>query len=204
MNTRSLLLLLCLSMGAMAQAQGLRINGFGGYTFQERFEISGTYNGRGVLDDGAHFGGSLEFMPSDEMGIELLYQVQPTTGGIEAFPFAFGPYEVNVNYIMLGGLRYAPLSDQVSGFGGLNLGVGFLTGEADASRFTVGGKLGLFIKATESVGLKLGAQFFSPVQGIGAGLSFGTGGSGVSVGSYSTILQFGFTGGLSFTLPSGS
>lgn len=202
MSVRSLILLLALASSLGAQAQTLRINGFAGYTFRERFDISGSFNARGVVQDAAHFGGGLEFMPTEDYGIEVFYQIQPTAGSIEAFPVAFGPYDINVNYIMLGGLRYQPFGDRVSGYGGLCVGAAFLTGDADASRLALGGRLGLLISGASGVGIKLGAQLFSPIQGVGAGLTFGTGGSGVSVSTYSSIVQFGFTGGLCFTLPS--
>lgn len=201
MSVRNFFLLLSLSFSLFAGAQTLRINGFSGYTFRERFNISGTFNADAVVQDAAHFGGGLEFMPNENYGIEIFYQVQPTTGTVEAFPVAFGPYDINVNYIMLGGLRYQPFGDRVSGYGGLCLGAGFLTGEADASRFAIGGRMGVLISGDSGIGLKLGAQLFSPIQGVGAGLSFGTGGSGVSVSTYSSIVQFGFTGGICFTLP---
>jgi len=202
MSARSLLLLLTLAFCLGAQAQTLRINGFGGYTFRERFDISGTFNSRGVVESAAHYGGGLEFMPNEDYGVEVFYQIQPTSGSIEAFPLAFGPYDINVNYIMLGGLRYQPFGDRVSGYGGLCAGAAFLTGDGDASRVAIGGRLGLLISGASGVGIKLGAQLFSPIQGVGAGLSFGTGGSGVSVSTYSSIVQFGFTGALCFTLPS--
>jgi hypothetical protein len=57
----------------------------------------------------------------------------------------------------------------------------------------------LLAKFSEALGLKIGAQLMSPVQGAGAGLFFGTGGARVGISTFSTVFQFGFTGGLRFS-----
>ncbi|MEZ4738293.1 MAG: hypothetical protein R2818_02810 [Flavobacteriales bacterium] len=81
---RSLLLMsaaACLLSTASAQ---VKLNGFGGYTFQDRFNLSGAYNGfsysEGVLGEGAHFGGSIEFELRPHKSIELLYRPNPEKG----------------------------------------------------------------------------------------------------------------------------
>lgn len=189
-------------------AQNIRINGFGGYTFQDRFPMGGSYGGysynEGRIADGAHYGGSIEFELRKNTCLELLYQNQPTEGYISGGLFEYGPYDITANYIMLGGLGYKPFSEMVSGYGGINIGAAFLSGDANVTKFAVGGKLGLLINVTPVVGIKLGAQLLSPIQGVGGGFYFGTGGASAGVSTYSTIYQFGFTGGLCFTLPRGS
>ncbi|MBL7965131.1 MAG: hypothetical protein JNM31_14955 [Flavobacteriales bacterium] len=191
-----------------AEAQNVRLNAYGGYTFQDRFPMGGTYNGfnysEGRLEDGAHYGASIEFDIRPRKALEISYQNQMTNAYLSGtFPVEKGPYNVSLNYIMLGGVGYAPFSQKVSGFGGLMLGCAYMTGSSSATKFAWGGRLGLKIDFSERVGLKLGAQLLSPVQGAGGGLYFGTGGAGAGVSTYSTIYQFGFTGGLVFTLPRG-
>jgi hypothetical protein len=191
-------------------AQNVRVNLFSGYTFQDKFPVGGTYYGytysEGVIEEGAHFGGSIEFEARRNKAIELLYQNQPTTAYYKGSSglLETNKYDVSVNYIMLGGLHYAPFSPLVHGYGGFNIGAGFLTGDATATKFAWGGKLGLLLNASEKVGIKLGAQLLSPVQGAGGGFYFGTGGAGVGVSTYSSIYQFAFTGGLCFTFDKGA
>jgi hypothetical protein len=196
--------LLMMGLAQTASAQ-LRINAFGGYTFQDQFTLNGYYNGysyqEGRVDAGAHFGGSLEFMMQQNAGVELLYQYQSTTAHLRTAFSDNGPYDLNVSYIMLGGIRYAPFSPVVSGYGGLNLGVAIMGGQASATKFAWGGKLGLMFNMSDNVGIKLGMQLLSPVQGAGGGFYLGTGGASAGVSTYSSIYQFGFTGGLCFTLP---
>jgi len=196
-----------------ASAQNVRINLFSGYTFKDKFPVGGTYYyggypytySEGVIDESAHFGGSIEFDVRRNKAIELLYQNQPTLGYYQGSSSVLSDntFDVTVNYIMLGGLNYVPFSDKVKGYGGLNLGCAFLTGDAEATKFAWGGKLGLSIDMSPTVGLKLGAQLMSPVQWAGGGVYFGTGGAGAGVTVGSSIYQFGLTGGLVFTLPRG-
>lgn len=184
-------------------AQQLHLNGFYGYTFRERVNISGTYNGLRynsvVMEDGAHFGGSLEFEFRPDVAIDIRYQLQQTTGfadhGISRTPF-----DLDVHFITMGLLRYTEFSDKASGFGGLMIGAGiFDSDKFYTSNFSIGVQGGVLVKFSDALGLKLGAQVMSPVQGAGGGLFFGTGGVSVGVSTFSTVFQFGFTGGLRFS-----
>lgn len=205
---RHLFLASTVVVGLNLDAQTIRLNAFSGYTFRDRFPMSGTYLGYsyndGVIEESAHFGGSLEFEVRRNKSVELLFQNQPTVGYITGGNnWDSERYDISVNYIMLGGLNYAPFSETVKGYGGLNLGAAFLSGESGTTKFAWGAKLGLMIGASPTVGLKLGAQLLSPVQGMGGGFYFGTGGASAGVSTYSSIYQFAFTGGLVFTFPRG-
>lgn len=209
MNLRPLLSIALLATATLTvSAQKLRLNAFGGYTFQDRFPIGGTYSGyaynEGRIAESAHFGGSLEFEVRRNVAVELSYQAQPTDGYISTTFLEYGPLNVTANYIMLGGLHYAPFSPLVHGYGGFNIGAGFLTGDATSTKFAWGGKLGLLLNASEKVGIKIGAQLLSPVQGASGGFYFGTGGASAGVSTYSSVYQFGFTGGLCFTFDKGA
>jgi hypothetical protein len=204
LHSRSILLaasMVCLASASNAQ---VKLNGFAGYTFQDRFNMGGAYNGytfsEGTIGDGAHYGGGFEVEIRKNKSIELFYQTQKTEGYLNSGLVDFGPYDVSVHYVMLGGLGYQPFSPVVSGYGGINLGVGFMSGDASATKFAVGGKLGLMINMSSTVGLKMGAQILSPVQGAGGGFYFGTGGASAGVSTYSSIYQFAFTGGLCIAL----
>lgn len=204
-NQRTLLALAApFMLAAGLHAQNVRLNLFTGYTYQDRFPMGGTYGGysysEGRVADGQHIGGSIEFDVRPNKAVELLYQTQKTEGYISGTGFNdFGPYDISLHYIMLGGLGRLPFSDAVSGYGGINLGCGWMTGDNEATKFAIGGKLGLQINLSSSVGIKAGAQLLSPVQGFGGGFYFGTGGAGAGVSTYSSIYQFAFTGGLCFT-----
>lgn len=202
-------LTLLLLVAAPASAQVIRLNLIGGYTFRDRFPLGGTYQGftwrEGAINDGAHFGGGLEFEVRPNKSVEIYYQMQPTTGEIQTSVDRYST-DVTVNYLMLGGLGYQPFSENLKGFGGLLVGAGWANSDwGSSTKFAWGGRLGLMISPSERVGIKLGAQLLSPVQGASGGLyvSGGTGGvnTGAGISTYSTIYQFGFFGGLTFSFP---
>ena len=201
---RSLLLLTALSGSIGLHARSLRLNLFGGYTFQDRFPLQGNYLGyafnEGRVAAAAHYGAGLEYEMRPRTALEVFYQAQPTQGYLRTSFLEYGPYDITVHYVMLGGLQYMPFGKVVHGYGGLNLGCGFSTGEGSSTKFAWGAKLGLRIDASEKVGFRLGAQVLSPVESVGGGLYFGTGGVSAGVSTYSSVYQFGLTGGLVFTL----
>lgn len=179
---------------------------FESYTFADKFE---TEYGTGKIMDGFQWGGGLEFGLSEVMAVELIYQRLDTDAYYDGY-YSLGSSErfngsVGVNYLLLGGTRYAPLNDKISGFGTLDLGVGWFNPSSSlesegSTKFAIGGRLGVRIQTTERVSLRLHAQILSPVQWAGGGFYFGTGGSGAGVSTGSTIWQFNLGGSLNFKL----
>ena len=186
----------------ISQAQTFSINGFGGYNFRDQVNFGNVY---GYIKDGGFWGVSLEGINRTGSGIELLYQQQNTQ--VPLYYYNTGlPYNKNHNgavlsFIMVNGLHYLKVNPHVEPYGGLGIGVGIANGESgSASKFSWDAKLGVKFKPGSTVGIKIQAQLFSVVQAVGGGIYIGSGGGGVGVSSYSTIYQFGFTGGLCFDL----
>ena len=195
------LLLITSCVFAYAQEKTVTLLTFGGYTFKDKIDFSEGY---GEIGDGFQWGAGFEVGLSDENAVELIYQrMDPTT-------FVQGPFgerrygEVGINYIMLGGTRYAPINEKIAGFATLDAGVGFLspkeTGYESVTRFAWGLRLGLRMMTSEKVGIRIFGQLMSPVQGAGGGFYFGTGGTGAGVSTYSTIYQFNLGVSLTFKL----
>lgn len=182
-------------------AQDLRINLTGGYIFRDRFPLTTTL---GVLEatirEAPVFGGGLEYLVNEDYGMELYYMGMPTVGSLRDRSQRYSE-DLMVNYIMAGGVRYASFAERVKGFGGVSLGIALFEGETVSRAYAAWGlRGGVLINATERIGLRIGAQLHSPIEAVGGGLYIGTGGTGGGVQTYSTIYQFGFVGGLSFTL----
>jgi hypothetical protein len=201
---RSCYLFLFMLISVSSFAQKIWLTPFGGYTFDDRVNLN---NGQAAkVIGGAHYGASLEFNPNEYVGIELLYQRQDTKGYYDAYiNNSSNRYNADlaVQYIMLGVLHHRPFNEKLEGYGGLNLGMGLADNKSNGENYTKfawGLKAGLGIKATPKVIIRLQAQLMSMVQGAGGGLYVGTGGGGAGVSTYSSILQFGFTGGLCFGL----
>ena len=207
------ILLLCFFITGSSQTT--RLNGYAVYVFDDQFDSyysnSDYYNGK--FKGGLQWGVGLEYMPTPMNGIELVYMNQQTTASTNYW--APGQitekhtnFDVGFNWAMLAFNRYMKKpGSKVEGYGGGMLGAAFINvknpdngNENSATKFAWGLRLGANIWASERMAIKLQGQLMSAVQGAGGGLYFGTGGGGVGVSTYSSMLQFGLGGGLSFAL----
>lgn len=175
---------------------------FESYSFSDRVVTSDGYEGE--IGDGFQWGGGLEFGLKETMAVELIYQRLETQGYIN-YPLSRDQGKVAVNYFMLGGTRYMPVNDKISGFGTVDLGLGVLgspdnSSDDNTEKFAWGLRLGVRIAASEKVSLRLHGQLMSAVQAVGGGLYFGTGGAGAGISGYSTFYQFNLGGSLNYRL----
>jgi len=188
-------------------AQGLRLNGYAGYVFDDQFDNYYSFDSylRGTIKGGLQWGIGLEYMVHPEYGVELMYYRQDTEAPISYYSGGDRDktLELGINYILLGGVRYMPLSDMIEGYGGLMAGVAIYDnkfpekGEPNSvTKFAWGLRLGANIWLSDRIGLKLQTQLLSAVQAFGGGFYFGSGGGGVGVTGYSTLWQFGLGGGI--------
>ncbi len=203
---------LLISVGAIAQPKAY-INGFVGYTLDESFTVQ-TFQGR--FHSNAHYGGSAELVLQNlstahsERTIEFSYQGMQTV--LDGWSWPLGQqrpseakYNVNVQYAMAGFNNYFGHDHKIMGFGGLHMGVGWMSNQTEYSRpsttrFAIGLKGGGRFMFSEKVGLKLYAQLNTIVEGIGGGFYFGPGGSGAVVSTFASVVQFGLGGGLCIAL----
>lgn len=205
----SILLAFCI---LPAFSQGLRLNGYAAYAFDDNvdsyYDPNAYYNGK--IKGGFMWGVGLEYMLRPTYGLELSYTRMDTKAPLNYYNA--GPkhtnFDLGVNYIMFGGNRYfRKPQGKVEGFFGIQAGLNVMGLEnpdnknsASKSFFAWGLKAGANFWASEKVGIKLQANLLSAVQSVGGGFYFGTGGAGAGVSSYSTIYQFGLGGGLVFNL----
>lgn len=174
---------------------------FESYTFADKFE---TEYGSGKIEDGFQWGGGLEFGMTETMAVELIYQNLTTDVSYQGFDRRYNGSAV-INYALLGGTRYMPVNDKISGFGTFNAGVGWINPDESldsesVTKFSLGGRLGVRIQTAGKVSIRLHGQLISPVQWAGGGFYFGTGGSGAGVSTGSTIWQFNLGGSVNIRL----
>ena len=207
------ILLLCFFITASSQTT--RLNGYAMYVFDDKFDSyysPGDYY-EGKFKGGLQWGVGIEYMPTPMNGIELLYLNQQTTAPTTyAYPGLSGikttNFDVGLNWAMLAFNRHMRKpGSKVEGFGGGMLGAAFINVENpetgndnSATKFAWGLRLGANIWASEKVAIKLQGQLMSAVQGAGGGLYFGTGGASAGMSTYSSMLQFGLGGGITFAL----
>jgi hypothetical protein len=202
------------SLSASAQ-NGFRLNGYANYVFDDQVDSyygNGSSYFDGKIKGGFQWGVGAEFMVSPFNAVELTYYNQATTANAKyASPGGSDPngkFDVGLNWIMLNGVRHiAKPGGKFEGSAGLGLGVCIINttntktnADANATKFAWQFRGGGTVWATEKIGIKLNVQLQSAVQSVGGGFSIGTGGAGVGVASYSSLLQFGLGGGLSFKL----
>lgn len=174
---------------------------FESYTFADQFD---TEYGTGKIEDGFQWGAGLEFGLSETMAVELIYQNLTTDVSYQGFDRRYNGSAV-INYALLGGTRYMPVNEKISGFGTFNAGVGWINPDESLSsenvtKFSLGGRLGVRIQTSEKLSIRLHGQLLSPVQWAGGGFYFGTGGGGAGVSTGSTIWQFNLGGSVNIRL----
>ncbi|MXV51155.1 hypothetical protein GS399_09255 [Pedobacter sp. HMF7647] len=173
----------------------------GGYTFADKFNL---YNAYGRIDDAGTYGADFSVYLRPTKAIELSYLGMTTHAPLYDYATGFKVNrdndKVSVNYLLINGVAYLPTGGPLMPYGGAGIGLGIVSADGGDTytKFAWDLKAGVKIKAGGAVGIKLQAQLNSISQGISGGIYAGTGGAGVGVGSYSSIYQFGFSGGLSF------
>jgi opacity protein-like surface antigen len=186
------------------KAQHISLNGFGGYNLQDRVEFGGAW---GEVQDGGFWGASIEGVNAHGHGIELLYQQQKTSLPLYRYggnsQINKGNDQAAISYIMLNGVQYLMHNPKVQPYGGIGLGMAIvkaIDNNNSQTKFAWDAKLGIKLKATPSIVIKIQTQLYSISQCAGGGFYVGGGGGGVGVTSYSTVFQFGFMGGLCIDL----
>lgn len=182
-------------------AQSIEITPFTGYTFDHIFPI---LNGRARLGGGQTFGGMLGFQVNDFLEIETLYSYQAGTSTARSASIQNDVrVRTNAHYAMIGANRLFPTSPQMAFFTGLKVGAGILSfpndNYRDFRRFAVGLNGGMKYFVSDNIGIRLQANLMMPISNVGANLWWSPGaGTSVGVGGWSSVIQFGFTGGLIF------
>jgi len=108
-------------------------------------------------------------------------------------------------YIQLQGTRVIPVKPGKTdflGFGGLGATVFSAQGYNSHWLFSVSGGIGVKVHMNERTSLRLQTRLLLPIQWASSGFYFGTGGSGVTVGGGSSIIQGDVSLGLTMKLGS--
>jgi hypothetical protein len=189
---------------ANAQQGKKMLTVMGGYSFEDEVNFYDTY---GKIKDGVQWSIGFEYFIAPNRSIDLTYTRMDTRLPIYGYTLGNklneGKDGLSINYILIGGTNYFPIgSPALKPYAGAGIGIGIADGkEVDVSytKFAWDAKLGLQIMASPGLSFKIQTQLQSIAQGVSGGFYVGTGGAGVGTVTYSSVYQFGFSGGLAFS-----
>lgn len=193
------LLLLC---QMLVLAQTVEITPFGGYVFPARWS---AVNGSLYFNGNAQYGGSISLGISRVVDVDFTYnridtEIQPEVAG---YYTTIDEVPLSLNYYMIGFTKNFRVNPVVSPFIGFNLGGVYLapkeSGYYNYWFFALGADAGVKVYFSKHVGFMAQMQLMMPVQYGGFTFYYGGGGAYMS----STLVDFGFTGGLVFRLGKG-
>jgi len=196
-------LLMIMPLSSSAQGR-FEIAPFGGYMFGGKFRF---YEGELKIENAADYGVNVNIEVARDTKLEFFWaQMQTTAYFRPYYGYEFistDPFNLTVNYYQIGSLREMEIDNEnIKPFGVFTLGATHfkpttrdLTDNWQFS-ITLGG--GIKIWFSEVIGLRLQGRLMMPMYFGGVGFYAGSGGSGLSVGAGSAVIQGDFTGGLIF------
>lgn len=201
-------LLMLLPAAALAQRQGDKeLTPQIGWQYggtQEYTSYAGYAPGDFHANANLNYGGTLSIFPRDFYAVELAYSYQKTDLLVRPRNFPNTKIaDMAAQYIHLYGTRVIPTQNgktdvfAMGGFGATSFSApGFNT----RWLFSFGAGLGAKVHTSEKMAVRLQTRLLIPIQWGSAGFYFGSGGSGISVGGGSSIIQGDVSLGLSFKL----
>lgn len=186
-----------LTLCSQAFAQRVELTPFAGYQFWGSYKYG---YGKLQFEDGPSYGGTLGVEIQDDMFLTLVVNHQDshiTDMPYNSYSTDLGA--VGINYFMLNGERCVSLNDKVAPYATIGIGAALMDPVGNSSsawRFAANGGLGLKFYASEKIGIKIGANFWAPMQGAGFGVGVGTGGVYAGASTYTTIVQMSVNGGI--------
>jgi len=196
-----ILLITVLFFPLFMQAQTVEISPFGGYVFPARISVSGGYV---RFNGNAQYGGMVSVGVNRVIDVDILYNRIDTKAELNVINYPYQQAPLSINYMHIGFTKNFRISTMFSPFIGLNAGACLMAPKSSDYTaewfFSMGLNGGAKIYFSKRFGIRLQAQALVPIQGAGFCFVIGTGGSGGGVSLNSTMVQFGFTGGLIFRL----
>lgn len=153
------------------------------------------------FDDGFSYGLGVDIPVDRMMSAELSWTM--STSNVTLYEY-LGPTreiaDINIHHFQAGAFIEPEKNKKVSPFGLLSLGAAlYAPKESNINeewRFSVALGGGFKVNISDKVGLRFQGRLIIPMQFAGGSVYVGTGGAGVSVGTWTTFVEGDFMGGL--------
>jgi hypothetical protein len=203
----AVLVIAILPVRSYSQHSKVELTPFGGYMLGGSIEF---YEGKFKIEDNASFGGILGVRLRESQLVEISYTYMDTEGewrpyGGYNIDYPDTTFDLTMNYIQIGSTNEIILdNDAIRPYGMYSLGASWLHPKGGTAEdewfFAVNLGVGLKYYISERVGIRLQARMLVPFVWGDTGVYFGFGSGGVTVGTWSAIIQGDFTGGLIIAL----
>ena len=193
------IIVLSLFLPFISFSQGVEIVPFAGYMLGGHSNYS---EGKISIDDGTAYGISILKPIRTGIDLELNYTRMESRMSFEpysGYQIKSDESDLATNYFQIGALqKFKPDSNKIIPFVSISLGATWFDSSkfGDEVRFSAALGAGLKIMLTDKIGIIARGRLLMPMEFAGIGFTVGTGGSGLTAGSYITPLQGDFTGGL--------
>jgi len=188
-------IVLC-SVVLRAQPGTMSVNLDAGYNFGANVNLDA---GEVHIPGAFQYGGGLEYFATWDQSVELKYLRSSSTAEVKALASTV-TNDVSMNYILLGWNKYFGPDPEakVMPYAGIGLGMNIVGYNDDsATKFAWDAKLGVKIKTSSAVSLKLQAYLQHSLSAVGTDIYYGWYGA-YPVTDYAALWQFGLGGVLCF------
>lgn len=201
---KKLSLLIIVTIISLSSFSQVTISPFAGYMFGGKVTF---YEGKYNVTDGMSYGLALIVPIREVVDVEINYTRMDSEGRFTSYGsypgYSDSRTDMSTNYFQIGVIKALSFNNpQVIPFSSFSVGATWFDLKENGNRtlFSITAGLGAKVKITERIGLIVRGRLMLPMFFGGVGFSVGSGGSGLSLNSYSAIIQGDFNAGLTFKL----
>ena len=193
------LIIIAILLPFLSFSQGIELAPFGGYMFGGHSNYS---EGEVSIDDGTAYGISILKPIRPGVDLELNYTRMESKMSFKpynGYGYEYKESDLATNYFQIGGLKkFKADTNKIIPFVSISLGATWFDSDkfGDEVRFSAALGAGIKIMFSDKIGIIARGRLLMPMEFAGVGFTVGTGGAGLTAGSYITPLQGDFTAGI--------
>ena len=197
-------LIIIVTLISLSSFSQVIVSPFAGYMFGGSVTF---YEGKYKVTDGMSYGLAVIVPVREIVDVEINYTRMDSEGRFTSYGsypgYSDSRTDMSTNYFQIGVIKALSLNNpKVVPFSSFSLGATWFDFKDNGNKtlFSITAGLGAKVKISERIGLIVRGRFMLPMFFGGVGFYAGSGGSGLSLNSYSAIIQGDFNAGLTFKL----